>query len=179
MSSIVSSGWDFAQDYLDIEKNQHRLASENARNGVSLALTHIGDHEDAQKWLRKRAAPIFFIGVDDSAYTCHLPTDLPRGAAIVILAAGVTERPVEQVAAVAAHEIGHVWLRDHGKSSRGQDEELAADAKAADWGFKRDLAASLTADVAAESDPRKKALLQARVTALGTAAAGVASGGTP
>ncbi len=84
----------------------------------------------------------------------------------MILAAGVTKRPVEQVAAVAAHEIGHVWLRDHGQATGGQQEELAADAKAAEWGFKRDLAVSRAADVAVESDQKRKEQLQARVDAL-------------
>lgn len=166
MDSTITSGWDFAQDYLDIDNERHRLASARAREGVLRALNRIGDDEGTQRWIRERKAPIFFVGVDDSAYTCHLPTDLPKGAAIVILAAGVTKRPVEQVAAVAAHEIGHVWLRDHNQATGGQQEELAADAKAAEWGFKRDLAASLAADVAAESDPKKKVQLQARVDAL-------------
>jgi len=166
VETTVTTGWDFALDYLDIDNERHRLASAGAREGVLRALNRIGDDERAQRWIRERDAPIFFVGVDDSAYTCHLPTDLPKGAAIVILSAGVTKRPVEQVAAIAAHEIGHVWLRDHGQAVGGEEEELAADAKAAEWGFKRDLAASLAADVAGESDPSKRARLQARVDAL-------------
>jgi hypothetical protein len=166
VSSTITSGWDFAAEYLDIDNERHRLASHGAREGVLRALNRIGEDAVAQRWIRERKAPIFFVGVDDSAYTCHVPTDLPKGAAIVILAAGVTTRPVDQVAAVAAHEIGHVWLRDHDLATGGQPEEVAADAKAAEWGFKRDLAASLSADVVAESDARKKAQLQARVDAL-------------
>jgi hypothetical protein len=155
----------FADAYLCDRNIPHRLTYAPSKV-VAYAIAQIAADSSARRWLDQRQPPVVFIGLDDSAFTWHVTAPPPAGSAVIIFGHGVLAKPSLQSAAVIAHEIGHVWLRDHGQATGGQHEELAADAKAAEWGFERDLAASLKADVATESDPKKKAQLQARVDAL-------------
>jgi hypothetical protein len=124
------------------------------RQVVRQALAVLGRNDAFHEWLAERKPPVFFVGLDDGAFTWHLSANLQTGSAVIVLADTVLSKPVEQAAAVVAHELGHVWLRDHDQSTGGETEELAADAKAAEWGMKKALCASLTADL---NDPRLSA----------------------
>jgi hypothetical protein len=156
---------DFARAYLLDRGIPHRVYG-TASQVVEYAIARVAAEPTAQNWIDQRAEPIVFVGLDDNAFTWHMSKPPPAGAAVIIFGRGVLSKPGLQAAAVVAHELGHVWLRDHGKAPGGQAEELAADAKAAEWGFKNDLASSLAADVQAEADEKKKGQLQTRLNAL-------------
>lgn len=157
----------FAQGYLFDRGIPHRL-SPFAGQAVEYALTRLSDSAAVCEWIERRAEPLVFVGLNDNAFTWHMTKPPPAGAAVVVFGRGVLAKPGTQPAAVLAHEIGHVWLRDHHKAEGGQAEELAADAKASEWGFRADLVASLKADAREEADPAKRKLLAERVDALQT-----------
>jgi hypothetical protein len=85
---------------------------------------------------------------------------------VIIFGSELLRRGAGPTAGVIAHELGHGWLRDHGSAARGQEEERAADAKAADWGVGRQLLESLQADVGEPANASKLGDLQARIDAL-------------
>lgn len=160
-----ASGYDFAMDYL--EEHPHRLASQTARDAVRWTLTQLGESgSDVAMWLWERRSPVLFIALDDYAYTWNVRGDVRADSAVIVFGSVLLRRGLGPTAGVVAHELGHVWLRDHGATVRGQEEEQAADAKAADWGVGGQLLASLRADVEDPVNALKRSDLQARIDAL-------------
>lgn len=162
----AESAWDFAADYLDRPEPPHRLTS-RAKDAVRLALVRVAENEEARLWLKQRQAPIVFVGHDDHAYSWFVRSSLPSGSAVILFGAQLLDRDGMEAAAVVAHELGHVWLRDHDKNLAQDAEEREADACASRWGFREALIRSLKSDLdAAKGRDKRMAGLRVRLDAL-------------
>jgi hypothetical protein len=162
------SGFDFALEYTS--SPDHILLDPVARQVVRVALSELP--VAIRSWLRRRAPVLFVVPLAGPAFTRRFRNGLSANVELLVLREAIfSDRPRDQAAAVVAHEIGHIYLRDHGGESPDRlQRELDADRCAADWGFdglianhETELALATTDELRAELGKRIEVLRERNV----------------
>ena len=150
------AGYDGAANFLD--KFDHIFRTGHLPNVVKLALSRVPD-----EWLLTRAKPIRFFEVTDIAQAWFCRAGADAGTDFVFLDRRAADLPPEQLAAVIAHELGHIYVRDKTGKPTPQNTagEKDADAWAVKWGFGIRLLEHLRSEL---KDPTLRSDIRAQLT---------------